>query len=280
VTFYGGHVPILKDLIGAANNDVSFAWDDSTLNRICGNIIRMWDSDKERLVKDELYGFGFSIKEEFQSRFDDVETVVSILLAPHLQSLEDVNRLGLARMVNEFESYGMPALRMRFALSKGEEVRVGLKHEILSRLNSTNKRFIVDSINTILLLNNWGEDVIQSVDWMSECFRVNAEHGRESIIKGLGFLVDNKCFLDNDSIRANLILGLNRLYEDTRITATDDELAANEKMNLRLSVAPIVRALVTYFHDDLPHSLAVWPDYYNSEETCWDIKNAFVDLEG
>ena len=71
---------------------------------------------------------------------------------------------------------------------------------------------------------------------------------------------------------------MERLYEDTKVADTDNELTANEKMNLRLSVAPIVRALATYYYGDLPHSIAVWRDYYNSEETCWDIRNAFADL--
>lgn len=278
VTFYGGHVPILKDLIGATNNAVSFAWDDSTLNGICGKIISMWDSDKERLVKDESYGFGFSVKEELQTRFDDVETVVTSLLAPRLQSLEELNRLGLARMVDEYEFFGMPSFRMRIALSKGVEEKVELKHEILSRLNSTDKRFVVDCINAIILLHHRGENIMQSVEWMSEYFRVNADHGRYSIISGLGILVANRCFIDNDSIRTNLIFGLDRLYEDTIIADTDNELTANEKMNLRLSVAPIVRALVTYYYGDLPHAIAVWRGYYNSKETCWDIRNAFADL--
>lgn len=277
VSFYGGDVPVLNDIKGTTNNDITFLWDKALLNDICSKIILMWNSDKGLLIKEDRRSFGLSIKDELQERFDDIETIISTIMAPNLHMLDEDNKKGLARAVDEFESYNMPSFRMKLALADILEEAQDVSKEILKRLSSSNNRIIDNCIKAIILLYNKGDDIKYGVKWMSDSFRNNAEHGKIAIISGLNFFVNKKPFLENDEIRINLILGLDRLYEDTIIKKTDDELTANNKMNLRHSVAPIVKELMNDLSGELPKSLSVWCDYYNSKETCWDIRNSFIN---
>ena len=73
------------------------------------------------------------------------------------------------------------------------------------------------------------------------------------------------------------MIGLKRLFADSKIEVTDNELNANNKMHLRKLAAPIVHRLLQEVPDDSGHVLHDWKNYYESEETCWDIKNCFLD---
>ena len=78
----------------------------------------------------------------------------------------------------------------------------------------------------------------------------------------------------------NLMIGLQRLYCCTDILETDDELTANSKMNLRMLVAPIVRRLDSLdLKVNMTKILNPWKEYYESEETCLDIRNSYYDCK-
>ena len=276
ISFYGGHIPIFNDIKGTTNPNISFEWDEYTLNAICGQLINLWDTDKSRLAEEDR-GWGFSVKEELRNRLDNVETIVSTVMAPHFRMLTGDNQDGLKRIAIEFESFGIPSLRMRIALGLMREKMV-LDAEIQNRLNSSDKHTIVDGISSIKLLQQKGLDVKVYVELISEYFRCNAEIGRSEIIWGLSLFIEQPFFVENASIHQNLIMGLERLYDDTVIEKTDDEIVANNKMSLRQSVAPIVRKLINYKAGRIPQVLLTWKEYYDSKETCWDIRNAFVDI--
>lgn len=273
ISFYGGRIPIFNDIKGTTNSDISFDWDAYTLNTICSQIINLWDTDKGRLAEKDIR-WGLSVKEELRNRLDDVETIVSTVMAPHIQMLTSDNRDGLKRIAEEFETYGIPSLRIRIALGLMKERKV-LDLEIKKRMNSSDKHTIVDCISSIKLLQQQRVGVKEYVELISEYFRCNAELARGEIIWGLSLFIEQPIIVKNISIRQNLLLGLKRLFDDTVIDNTDDEIAANTKMSLRQSAAPIVRELIKYDPINILQSLLIWKDYYESKETCWDIRNAF-----
>ena len=276
VSFYGGHVPVLNDLKGTTNSDISFSWDEPTLNVVCSKLVQMWDSDKARLLEEDKGGGGFSVKEELLSRFSDVESIISTVMASNFNLLGDDNKVRLTRMVDEFESYGVPSFRMRLALPDIGGGNVDLSREVLVRLSSSDDHIIDDCINALIMLYRRGEDVTLGVEWMSDSFRCNSTHGQASIISALIFFVNKTPIVNNAMIREKVLLGLERLYADTVIESVDDELTANNKLNLRLSVAPLVKGLMSLYDGQRPGILLTWCDYYTDEETCWDIKNAFL----
>ena len=85
-------------------------------------------------------------------------------------------------------------------------------------------------------------------------------------------------YLKNQNIQINLTVGLQRLYSYTNISETDDELNVINKMNLRRLVAPIVRRMSKFaemkYVNDI---LNLWRKYYESNETCLDIRNSYYD---
>ena len=273
VSIFGEHTLIFNDIKGTTNTDISFEWDDYTLNVICEQLINLWDTDKDRLLEEER-DWGFSLKEELRNRLNDVEIIVTTVIAPHDHMLSDKNRTGLERMAFEFEKYGIPSLRMRIALGLMGEKNV-MDREILKRMNSSDRHVIADCVSSIKLLLQKGFYVKDYVELISEYFRSNADVGRGEIIWGLCYFIEQTDLLEDETIRQNLILGLERIYNDTEIEMIDDEISTNSKMDLRKSVAPIVKAIIgNGMYDTLP-SLLKWKDYYNNKETCWDIRNAF-----
>lgn len=273
ISFYGGRIPVFNDIKGTTNADISFDWDETTLNTICERLISLWDTDKSRMLEED-HGWGFSVKDELRDRLEDVESIVSTVMASHIHMLSNENLTGLRRMSEEFETYGMPSLRMRIALGVKKDLTDWDK-EIKRRMNSSDKYIIVDCISSVKLLCQMGTNVYEYLELISEYFRSNAEHGRSEIIWGICLFIEHPVFVENASIRQNLVLGLERLFNDTLIDKTDNEITVNNKMYLRMSVAPVVRSLLNSDIGAPPQSLLAWKEYYENKETCWDIRNAF-----
>lgn len=277
ISIYGGFLPILNDIKGAINYGKGFIWDAPSINHICSSIMGMWDSGKKRLLEEDKV-VGFSVKEEFQGRFSDVATIVTGIIAPNIELLDERNLVNLERMTQEFEDYGMPALQMKVALSEFLQKPIDFSWEFCKRLASSSDRVVEDCVKAIIQLFKKSQDVIQWVELMSDYFRSNTWQGGNSIIGGLVFFTKKETFQKSEIITKNLVLGLERLFDETEIAANDSELSANNKMHYRFLVAPMVRCLLankdTKKYDDL---LSRWKSYYESEETCWDIRNQYYD---
>ena len=276
ISFYGSSVPLFNNIKGTTNSDIQYTWDAALLNQLCGSLIQMWELDKHHLLGSDKPGLGFSVKEEIQKRFSEVEAIVVGVIAPRIELLNETNKQGLKRMVTEFESYGMPSIRMRFSLAKTMADVEDLKRELPERLASPDDRLLADCINAIIYLGNNGADIKAWVEIISEYFRGNAEQGRIAIIGALGIILPQKDYLGYGSIQSNLLIGLKRLYVLTQIESTDSELQANEKLYLRKLAAPIVLQLLKD-NCNTDANLSEWRTYYGSPETCLDIRNSFVD---
>lgn len=277
ISFYHGTLPILNDIKGTTNDDVHFLWDASLLNAMCANLIKMWDSDKNLLCKDDDHVSLFSYKDELQQRFMDVDSIIANVLYPNLNILTDGNIQCLKRMANEYEDYGMYSLRMKLALFGVEEGEVNVEREIRIRLGALDERAIKDCVKAIIFLSKTGVDVMKWVEVISEYFRSNEHLGRISMISGLEYLLSIKGCLDYANILSNIKIGLKRIFDSTVIQESDDEFYANEKMYLRKIVAPIVCRLWQKESDNGDEVIAEWLSYYGSDETCLDIKNYFRD---
>lgn len=276
ISFYGSSVPLFNNIKGTTNSDIQYTWDAALLNQLCGSLIQMWELDKHHLLGGDKPGFGFSVKEEIQKRFSEVEAIVVGVIAPRIELLNETNKQGLKRMATEFESHGIPSIRMRFALAKIIADVEDLKRELPERLASPDDRLLADCINAIIYLGNNGADIKAWVEIISEYFRGNAEQGRIAIISALGIILPKKDYLGYGSIQSNLLIGLKRLYVLTQIESTDSELQANEKLYLRKLAAPIVLQLLKD-NCNTDANLSEWRTYYGSPETCLDIRNSFLD---
>ena len=169
---------------------------------------------------------------------------------------------------------------MKVALSNFLKEPIDFAWEIRRRLTSSTDRVVEDCVNAIIQLFKKGQDVMKWVELMSEYFRSNAWQGGNSIIGGFVFFTKKEIFQKSKTISQNLVLGLERLFDETKIAANDSELTANNKMHFRFLVAPMVRCLLvnkaTKKYDKL---LSRWKSYYESKETCWDIRNRYYDDE-
>lgn len=275
VSVYGVHMPILQEIKGIISRGDRFVWDAETLCSVCVGLVGMWDNDKEWLLKKEKES-GFSIKEEVQSHFEDVAIIVAVAVAPNYRLLETDLVEDILRMTMEYEAFGLPSFRMKVAFDELLKAPLDYAWEIRKRLVSPNIRVVDDCVSAITDLFKRGDEVMEWVRLMSECFRSNSQQEVIPIINGLGFFVQNETFRNDQIISANLVLGLERLYDETEIVSNETEASANKKMHLRQLVAPIVRCLLD--HNKIKHYediLAIWDSYYKSEETCWDIRNKY-----
>lgn len=277
ITFYGGSIPIFNEIKGTTNNDIDFVWDSDLLNTVCAKIVKMWDSDKHHLLKKGDKSSGFSVQNELRSRFADVDTIAVQIFSYHLDVISEENIRDLKRMAAEFENYGMPSLRMRMALSANKDGKEDWANEIRQRLGSPDERVIADCVRTIYYLDHKGTDVKEWIKMISEYFRGNVEQGRIEMISALRFFSQRDRNWDFGDVRSNLLIGLKRLFSSTMIVEADSELDANKKMDLRRIVAPIVCRLLSDSPAPVDEVLLEWKSYYESEETCWDIRNSFRD---
>lgn len=275
ISIYGGVIPIFNDIKGTTNDNISFSWDAPLLNDICKKAIDMWDADKGHLLEDEKPGKIFPVADELRSRFKDLGRIVVSVFAPNFSMLCPDNQSGLVRVTEEFEKYSIPSFRMRVALSEFLDGEIDFGTEIINRLSSSEDSYVVDCIGAVKYLFIKGEDVTEYVKLMSDFFLCDSGSGRIHIIEVLGYFVENS-FAGVQSVRDNLLLGLKRLFLTTEVVGTDEELTVNEKMYLRMSVAMIVKGLSKEKSLEQNEVLAAWRRYYESDETCWDIKNQFA----
>lgn len=274
ISMYGGRIPLLNEIKGTINKEVHFDWDSDLLNKLCADIVGLWESDKDHLKNEEKI-FGASIKEELVGRLQDIETVLAGVVASGLQLVNQTNCKALAKMIAELEECGFPALRVKIALKDLWDNPMNLEDEIQERMGSSEAKIVEDCLKTIYFLDTKEEDVSKWVMLVSEYFRCNSIPGRNYIISGLSYFVQKEEYNQAFDIQRNLIIGLGRLFGDTVISVTDSELAANEKMHLRMLAAPIVRKLVDL---GVEHStLAQCKAYYESEDTCLDVRNRYYD---
>ena len=276
VGIYGGHMALINEIKGTSNEDVEFTWDASMVNDLCEDIVGVWESDKWRLKETEQ-SLGFSLKEELIKRIKGVENVLSGVIAHNSKLVNELNRKALAKMIIEFEEYGLPALRAKVALAEFMDSPADLAQEIPRRLGSADEAVVNDCIKTISYLNKQGNDVMKWIELLSEYFRSFPMRGRDYYNSWMEFFTENTDCLENETIRENLIIGLERLFGETRIVLTDSELDANVKMYQRMLVAPIVRRLVERKDDPDNEILMRCKDYYESDNTCWDVRNKYYE---
>lgn len=276
VSIYGGHVALLNEIKGTFNEDVEFTWDAVMVNDLCKDIVGLWESDKWRLKETEQ-SLGFSVKEEFERRIKEIENILSGVVAQNSKLVNGSNRKSLAKMICEFEDYGLPALRVKVALDEFLDSPVDLAQEIPGRLGSADEAVVNDCIKTISYLNKHGNNVMKWIELLSEYFRSFPMQGRDYYNSWMEFFTENTECLDNETIRENLIIGLERLFCETQIVLTDSELDANVKMYQRMLVAPIVRRLVERKDDPDNEILMRCKDYYESDDTCWDVRNKYYE---
>lgn len=275
VSIYGGRLPFLHEIKGTISCGERFVWDAETLRSVCSCLVGLWDSEKEWLLEKENNS-GFSVKEEIQSRFEDVATIVAVAIAPNYKLLGKGLLEDVLRMTMEYETYGLSSFRMKVALGDLLKAPLDYAWEIRKRLVSPDIRVVDDCVSAIIDLFKRGKEVVEWVRLMSECFRSNSQHEVIPIINGLAFFVKNDTFRNDKTVSANVVLGLERLYHETEIVSNETETTANKKMHLRLIVAPVVRCLLNHNKTDhYKDVLAMWDSYYKSEETCWDIRNKY-----
>lgn len=276
VSIYGGHIALLNEIKGTFNEDVEFTWDAEMVNDLCKDIVGLWESDKWRLKETEQ-SLGFSVKEEFERRIKEIENILSGVVAQNSKLVNGSNRKALAKMICEFEDYGLPALRVKVALDEFLDSPVDLAQEIPGRLGSADEAVVNDCIKTISYLNKHGNNVMKWIELLSEYFRSFPLQCRDYYNSWMEFFTENTECLDNETIRENLIIGLERLFGETQIVLTDSELDANVKMYQRMLVAPIVRRLVERKDDPDNEILMRCKDYYESDNTCWDVRNKYYE---
>lgn len=276
VGIYGGHMALLNEIKGTSNEDVEFTWDASMVNDLCEDIVGVWESDKWRLKETEQ-SLGFSLKEELISRINGIESVLSGVIAHNSKLVNELNRKALAKMIIEFEEYGVPALRAKVALAVFLDSPADLAQEIPRRLGSSDESVVNDCIKTISYLNKQGNGVMKWIELLSEYFRSFPIRGRDYYTSWIEYFTEHTECLETETIRENLIIGLGRLFSETQIVLTDNELDANEKMYQRMLVAPIVRRLVERKDNPDNEILKRCKDYYVSENTCWDVRNKYYE---
>lgn len=274
INIYSGQIPLLNEIKGTFNEDVEFTWDANMVNGLCEDIVGLWESDKWRL-KEAEQSLGFSVKEEFKRRMVEIENVLSGVLAHNSELVNELNRMALAKMICEFEDYGLPALRVKVALAEFLDSTVDLAQEIPRRIGSSNEAVVNDCIKTISFLNKQGNDVMKWIELLSEYFRSSPIQGQDYYYSWMEFFTESTNCLEIETIRENLIIGIGRLFGETQINLADSELGANVKMHQRMLVAPIVRRLVERKDDPDNEILRSCKDYYESENTCWDVRNKY-----
>ena len=223
VSITGGDIPLLNEIRGTINDNIIFDWDTKLLNAVCADIVSLWESDKH-LLTEKKESFYLSVKEELKKRLVEVEMTLVSVVPKNLSLVNKKNRQALAKMIIEMEKYGIPALRLKVAFSEILKDKIDIDCEIRKRLGSANEREIDDCIKTIIYLDKHGQNVAPWLELMTEYFRGDAIQGRRNIISGLNYFVEKEQTCITETMLNNLILGLDRLFNNSNVVITDSEL--------------------------------------------------------
>ncbi len=276
ISITNGDFFIFHNIIGASNTDINYQWNRKEINKLLSNCIEWWNTDKKylRQTGDRFMG---SIADEFKARFKNMIRIFSEVIVLNTHLIDSSLLPKIESLLNELSEYGMPALEAKVSFLKlFPTTKQIIYDEIQLQLYSKNEEQILDSVNSISILANIGnEDIKVLVKNVSENIKSSTEIALDRFLESMNIILKYNYNLFTKDILNDLEIGFEFLFKEVYIQNDDTEEIVHKKLLIQRCASILIVSLKKYYSDIITVSL---PEYISKwENTCLNV-NEFSEI--
>jgi hypothetical protein len=276
ISITNGDFFIFHNIIGTTNTDINYQWNRKEINKLLSNCIEWWNTDKKYLRQTEDRFMG-SIADEFKARFKNMIRIFSEVIVLNTHLIDSSLLPKIESLLNELSEYGMPALEAKVSFLKlFPTTKQIIYDEIQLQLYSKNEERILDSVNSISILANIGnEDIKVLVKNVSENIKSRTEIALDRFLESMNVILKYNYNLFTMDILNDLEIGFEFLFKEVYIQHDDTEEIVHKKLLIQKYASILIVSLKKYYSDIIKVSL---PEYISKwENTCLDV-NEFSEI--
>ena len=275
-----GDFPIFHNILGTANNNIEFKWDENSLNILVVKLKKWWDLDKQFLIKEDLDRLFGSILDEFKARFGNLKSILAYVIAPNFELLNEENKNSVVNIVNDLPEYKLHSLVVEVAFLNhigGEEVF----NKLLDNLYSCSESNVRDALRGVLLyINSKYESPIPLLTAVCDNIKcLNDVNLTGNLVVINDIISRNDGLLEKDHLNS-LKIGLSNLLQKVVINSDDSLETIDYKLRLKIQGAKLSLVLKRYFEkrgDEIPNFIAGWKSSCLESNEFSEIKRIWKD---
>ena len=293
---FTGHVALCNAIM--ASKEVR--WSDDDVRSIMRRLVEWWDADKVHLRRVELSSSLPSIADEFKNRLSHLVTTLASMVVRRPDSMDEGTRKALKRVVEELSEHDLPALRLEMAcVSLFPEWRNRIQCRVEDELASTSDEVVVDALDAIHMVGERvaagtkvggpdKEDLMRLIRSAGNMIRWQRNKMLSEAIAIVTKTVGTHSWIFVDDIEYSVLLGLNRLIDDTaihgrgdaRIRDTGSRWDMSTKLAVRRAAARLAYSLFEHYRqrgDDIPQAVSAWEQICGSEDEFAEVRNQWLN---
>jgi hypothetical protein len=276
VDMTGGRSSEIYNIIGTFNKDISYQWDNESINNLLAKVIYWWNEDKKNLIENEKIPYISSISDEFKARFNKMISIFICVFAPNIEMIDKRYRNDIDLLLKELPKYKMGDLAARVSFLKlfpdnERDILTCIENALLSQ----EEEKMLDALNSIVvLLRQNNENVCILISLISQIIKIRSGKCFDRVLDIASIIVRLHSNYLTETIIDEINIGLKYILNESEINDEDDNEHIHKKMICRIEGIKLVLSLKKYF---ILNTLEI-PEYMREwEERCLD-KNQFSEI--
>ncbi len=270
----------LKHCTYSLDNPKGIKWNAEDIVTIVRKISDAWENDRDILL-------GYSMEdyereeymEELFDKYKSVDDILTKVLVSNGSEIKDKD--SILKLITEFESFDIPCIQLKILLNDDAKAF----DEIYTDICGTNKDKIYAACNAIYTwmsfkkpeYDNLSLDLLQKVSFN---IRVRRKQGLISIIHLMHNLIYSDLLLDDNIVLDNMLFGLDRLFEETKLSNNNLDCSTNQCICLRAAATNLAYILYEANKDDpdICSKLEKWKNLSSDLTEFSEVRNQWCDL--
>lgn len=270
----------LKYCTHSVDNIKGIKWNSEEINTIVKKISSAWNNDKSVLLSyDESDYHRNDVFEELFDKYKDVDDIFAKVFTSNGLEIKDKDTI--QNLATEFESVNIPCIQLRILLNDDEKAF----DEIYADICGTNKDKIYAACNAIYTLmslrkTEHTDSCLDLLKKVSFNIRVRRKQGLISIIYLMHNLLYSGLLPNDKTILDNVLLGLDYLFEETKLSNNYLECSVNQCIGLRAAATNLAYILYENNKDkpEICSKLEKWRDLSKDLTEFSEVRNKWCDL--
>lgn len=277
-----GRSRLLYNIIGTANSNVDYKWNEKELNKLVNDLVEWWNGDKKYLLEKDDDSFFGSVSKEFIARFKNMIKVFSEIIFPNIKLINKTEVAAIGQVLGELEEYGMPALEAKTSFFKVfPKKQKGIIDEVYQIIFSKTEAKIIDVINAVIILAEQNyKGIYELVKYISENVRCRTEVELYRYIECMSIIIKKHSQIIDEKIVSDLEVGLSYLANETIINYDDTDEMVHNKLLIKKNAAYLSVQIFQYAVDNnisVPNSVLQWKDLCLDPNEFSEIRNIWLN---
>ncbi|MEA5428679.1 SIR2 family protein [Arcicella lustrica] len=264
---------------------VDFQWNTEDFNLLIVKLTDWWDTDKKYLLKEDLDEPLFSTQKEFKSRFSNLISIISRVIAPNFILVDKVQSDNIFRIVNELQEYKMFDYVAKAALFEyfPEIEKEEIKKDFYRGIFSDSKEELLDVLNGLqFLIENPKIDGSIYISAICDNIKCQSKVDLKNNLLAVRHIIQEHPEMIKIEHLNSLEIGLSNLLGSLKLLPKDIPKDIDEKLVLKTSGAKLTVTLAKYFNqnkDLIPKYIHEWKESCIDKNEFSEIRRIWLDFE-